>query len=107
MKICCMIKDRTAFDERNLIFVKNYGDEGYGHTYYTWDDGFRELYRCRKCGAYVLKQYSEIHMPDATYIDYFPVEDEADAEEVNRKYNGWTIERDYPYKGVFFTYHDD
>ena len=31
------------------------------------------------------------------YIDYFPVEDEADAQEVKQKYNGWTIERDYRY----------
>lgn len=107
MKICCMIKDRETFDERNLEFVKSYGSGTLDHPFYTWDEGDRTLFRCTKCGAYVLRQYSEIHMPDATYIDYFPVEDEADAEEVNRKYDGWTIEGDYPYKGIFFTYHDD
>ena len=54
-----------------------------------------------------MEQYSEIHMPDSTYIDYFPVRDEKHAEEVNERYNGWTVETDYPYKMIFFTYKDD
>ena len=102
-----MLKGRKTFDERNLKFIKNYGSGSLGHPYHTWDEGDRDLFQCKKCGAYLLRQYSEVHMPDATYIDYFPVEDEADAEEVNRRYDGWSIETDYPYKGIFLTYHDD
>lgn len=28
MKICCMILDRSSFDERNLEFIKDYGSHG-------------------------------------------------------------------------------
>lgn len=107
MKICCMIADEGSFDERNLEFVKYYGSRCNGHDLYTWDEGDRSLYRCRKCGAYILKQYSEIHMPDAIYIDYFPVRDEKHAEELNEKYNGWSIETQYPYRKIFRTYSYD
>ena len=107
MKICCMFEDGAEFTERNLEFVKHYGSKCNGHSLYTWDEGDRSLYRCTKCGAYVLQQYSEVHMPDRIYIDYFPVNDEEDAEEVNRKYDGWSIETDYPYKKIFITKNDD
>ena len=107
MKICCMFKEGAEFHRRNLQLVKYYGSECNGHDLYTWDEGDRTLFRCKECGAYVLEQYSEIHMPDAVYTDYFPVRDEAHAEEINEKYDGWAIERRYPYKKIFFTRHDD
>ena len=107
MKICCMFTDKGSFDRRNLEFIKDYGSECNGHYLHTWDDGGRSLYRCKKCGAYVLKQYSEIHMPDKTYIDYFPVRDQRHAEEVNEKYDGSSIETDYPYEKMFYTYSYD
>ncbi len=107
MKICCMFADEKSFDKRNLELVEYYGSVCNGHSLYTWDEGDRTLYRCKKCGAYVLEQYSEIHMPDKTYVDYFPVRDERHAEEINEKYNGWSIERDYPYKKIFYTFNDE
>lgn len=107
MKICCMFEEGHEFDKANLEFVKNYGSRCGVHYLHTWDEGGRTLFRCTECGGYVMEQYSEIHMPDSTYIDYFPVRDEKHAEEVNEKYNGWTIESDYPYKMIFFTYKDD
>ncbi len=107
MKICCMFADEKSFDKRNLEPVKYYGSVCNGHSLYTWDEGDRTLYRCKKCGAYVLEQCSEIHMPDKAYIDYFPVRDERHAEEINGKYNGWSIERDYPYKKVFYAFDNE
>ncbi|MBO4919482.1 MAG: NUDIX domain-containing protein [Erysipelotrichaceae bacterium] len=107
MKICCMFQDPEKFNEHNLEFIRSYGSTCNGHDLYTWDEGDRSLYRCRKCGAYVLQQYSEIHMPDATYIDYYPVRDDAHAQEVNETYNGWTLETDYPYRGVLKTFKYD
>ncbi|MBR2809716.1 MAG: hypothetical protein IKE33_05830 [Erysipelotrichaceae bacterium] len=107
MKICCMFEDQRSFNERNLEFIEYYGSECNGHSLHTWEEGGRSLYRCKKCGGYVLRQYSEIHQPDKTYIDYFPVRDKNHAKEVNEKYDGWTIERDYPYKKVFYTYSYD
>lgn len=103
MKICCMLQDTEKFDVRNLEYVKDYGSTCNGHDLYTWDEGDRSLYRCKKCGAYILRQYSEIHMPDAIYIDYYPVRDDAHAQEINERYNGWTLETDYPYRGVLKT----
>ncbi len=107
VKICCMFKEGREFDKNNLKFVRNYGSRCNGHDLHTWDEGGRTLLRCSKCGCYVMEQYSEIHMPDSTYIDYFPVRDEKHAEEVNERYNGWTLETDYPYKMIFFTYNYD
>ena len=103
MKFCCMFEKGAEFDRTNLELIKDYGDTFEGVPLYTWDEGGRTLFRCNKCGGYVLEQYSEIHMPDSTYIDYFPVRDESHSEEINRKYDGWTIETKYPYKKIFFT----
>ena len=107
MKVCCMFEDKESFDPGNLEMIRHYGSRCNGHRLYTWDEGDRTLFRCRKCNGYVLKQYSEVHILDHVYIDYFPVRDEAHAEEVNRKYDGWSIETQYPYKKIFFTYHYD
>ncbi|MBQ2510255.1 MAG: NUDIX domain-containing protein [Erysipelotrichaceae bacterium] len=104
MKVCCMFEDEDRFDKRNLELIRSYGSSCNGHRLYTWDEGSRTLYRCEKCGGYVLEQYSEIHMPDSAYIDYYPVRDEVHAEEINRKYDGWSIEARYPFKKIFFTY---
>ena len=107
MKICCMFdEDDSYVAHRNarLECVKNYGDHGYGHDYYVWNEGERYLARCKKCGAYVLVQDHEMHMPDHTYIDYFPVRDAEHAEEVNKKYGGYDIELKYPYKKIFVTF---
>ena len=106
-KICCMFREGQEFDKSNLKFVRNYGSRCNGHELHTWDEGERTLLRCKKCGCFVMEQYSEIHMPDSTYIDYFPVRDEKHAEEVNERYNGWTVETDLPYKMIFFIYKDD
>ena len=107
MKTCCMFEKGQEFDKGNLEFIRNYGSRCNGHSLHTWDEGDRSLFRCRKCGCYVMEQYSEIHMPDRTYIDYIPVRDERHAEEVNDKYDGWSIEREYPYRMVFYTLGDD
>ncbi len=78
--------------------VKDCGSDAYGHPLHTWDDGGRVLARCRKCGGYILIQRSEFHSfsdddGDSYYTDYFPVDSEKEAEELNRRYNGFEIER--------------
>lgn len=107
MKVCHLFADKDSFSERDLEFVKDYGPCCNGHPLYTWDEGDRCLLRCRVCGGYVLRQYSEIHMPDSTYIDYFPVRDDEHAREINERYDGWQIENEYPFKKIFFTYNYD
>lgn len=76
MKICCMLEKEDAnkaFHDSKLDFIKNYG-ERCGNIYLHVDhDGGRTLYKCKKSGAYVLHQWSEIYMIDEFYDDYVPV----------------------------------
>ena len=78
--------------------VEDYGDYAYGHWLHVWDEGGRRLGRCKACGAYILRQKSEYHgwEDDDYYTDWFPVADAAEADELNRLYGGYELERNYP-----------
>ena len=83
----------------NMAIVVNYGDEFEGKTLHTWDAGERVLCRCNLCGGYVLWQDSEFHSftdHDSYYTNVFPVSGEEEAEELNRKWDGWEIEDEFP-----------
>ena len=91
------MKDASeAYRHMDLECVEDYGDFAYGHQLHTWDDGKRLLCRCRACGGYVLVQKSEFHDmadgDDSYYRDLFPVDSPEEAEELNRKYDGFSIE---------------
>ncbi len=93
-----MTEAKDAFEHMDLERVCSYGDRAYGHYLYTWDEGERTLYRCKNCGGYVLIQESEFHSfsgNDSYYSDYFPVESEAEADELNKKYDGFKIETQF------------
>ena len=86
-----------AYKHMELELVEEYGGYAYGHYLYTWDEGERHLCRCKKCGGYVLVQNSEFHSMtgnDSYYRDYFPVGSPEEADELNRKYDGFQIEYD-------------
>lgn len=84
-----------AWEHMEFKIIKDYGGYAYGHNLHTWDEGERLLARCKKCGGYILIQYSEFHgYDDSYYRDYFPVEDEQDAEEKNKMYDGFQLESD-------------
>ena len=89
-----------AWEHMSFEVVEEYGDWMYGHSLHTWDRGERTLFRCRKCGGYVLYQYSEYSDPiscdESCYDDYFPVSGPEEADELNRKYDGFAIEREFP-----------
>lgn len=97
-----MNKHCEAFDMKDPIEAYNhmrpqmiidYGSYAYGHALHTWDCGFRILSRCRTCGGLILIQDSEFHgIDDDDYTDYIPVDSEEDADELNRKYNGYELE---------------
>ena len=62
---------------------------------YRWDDGkkgVRRLARCRKCGAYFLIQAYQLHKfsryKDIKYEDWYPIENEREADKVNMAYTG-------------------
>ena len=77
---------------RNVI---RYGDTQYGKTLHVWDSGERTLCQCMDCEGFVLVQESEFHGwdDDSMYVDYFPVTGEKQADEYNRLYDGFQIER--------------
>ena len=87
-----------AFRHMDREIVKKYGAVFEKNILHIWDDGERILYRCRKCGGYILGQFSEFHGGDDDdyYIDYFPVSGAEEAESINRLYNGETIEEKFP-----------
>lgn len=85
--------------KNNCDRVADYGDMAYGHILHTWDDGNRTLRYCRECKAYIFTQNSEYHGPeDGYYTDIYAVESPEEAEELNKKYNGWDLETDYKSK---------
>ena len=104
-KICAafsMAKASEAYMHilENFEFLKSYGDFAYGHTLYVFDDGKRVLGRCRVCNRLILLQTSEYHSysaenDDSYYSDYYPLEKESDAEELNRLYDGFTLGRKF------------
>ncbi len=98
--ICFEMEDAAqALEHMQCERVQSYGDEAYGHFLYTWDDGERILVRCKRCGGYILIQKSEYHGfsdDDSYYTDYFPVDSPEEADELNRKYDGFAIETNFP-----------
>ncbi len=101
---CCIFSEMEVAEEawehlREYEKIADFGDEAYGHCLYTWDDGKRVLVRCKKCGGYILIQKSEYHGfsdDDSYYTDYFPVDTPEEADELNRNYDGFSIEMEFP-----------
>lgn len=99
---------KAAFDHfyGKWDWIESYGDSAYGHYLHTWDDGERALLRCRKCGGYILLQKSEYHGfsdDDSYYRDYFPVDSPEEVDEINRKYDGSSIETEFPKRYIMWT----
>ncbi|MDD3417605.1 MAG: hypothetical protein EOM11_06315 [Erysipelotrichia bacterium] len=101
---CLFEHDNVEEAEKAMDFetIKEYGDKflnedgSVKHYLHTWDDGERELLRCKKCGAFFIRQDSEYHsFDDSYYTDWFQVESPAMAEKLNEVYNGWQLEQEY------------
>ncbi len=87
-----------AYQHMGTEVIEEYGDR-VGHNWlHTWDEGGRKLLRCRKCGGYILCQFSELHsMEDEDYYsDSFQVSGPEEARNLNRMYDGYKIETDFP-----------
>ncbi len=102
---CCIFEFENieeAIKSMDFEFIKGYEDKfinkdgSIKHYLHTWDDGERRLIRCKRCGAYFLRQDSEFHgFDDSDYMDWFQVESPNAAEKLNEMLNGWEIERKY------------
>lgn len=83
MLTCCTLLEadaQTAGDGMAVETVRDYGDGKH-----MFDDGWRRLFRCRKCGCLMLAQHSEFHgfEDDDCYTDYFPVASAAEADRIH------------------------
>ncbi len=94
----CIVFDiqnpNEAYNHMDLAPIIQYGKSAYNHPLHVWDDGERYLCKCKNCGGYVLVQESEYHGidDDDYYIDYIKVENPEEADEINKKYSGSTLE---------------
>lgn len=101
-KACIAFQMERAEDAMKHLFSKarivaRYGDRFEGNWLHTWDEGERILYHCETCGGYFMLQSSEFHgREDDYYLDYFPVTGPKEAEELNRRWDGWQIEDKFP-----------
>ncbi|MBR1822103.1 MAG: hypothetical protein IJ769_10830 [Clostridia bacterium] len=94
---------KTAWNHMQFEILEDYGDYAYGHFLHTWDAGKRMLAKCKNCGGYILIQKSEFHSfsdDDSYYTDYFPVSGSLAAAELNRKHDGFQIEREFPLRFI-------
>lgn len=83
-----------------LEIVERFGGRCNGHDLYMYDEGRRLLLRCPECDALVLHQVSIYHNycsdPDDQYYDaYFSVGSREEAVELNEKYDGFQIYKEF------------
>lgn len=85
--------------------LTDYGDCANGRRLHTWDEGRRMLAVCKNCGGYILIQESEYHgvESDGYYVDWFPVSSSEEAEMLNRRYDGFAIETEFPARYLCMT----
>lgn len=76
----------------------------YGKGEFVGSEGYRHLGRCPKCGGFLLVQRSELHGDvDDYYADFFSVNGPADADAINDKFDGESIEEKFPMKYLIET----
>lgn len=81
MKNCCVFNENEEkfLNNKDFTVVKKYGEVD------APDDGARSLLKCNRCGSLFLYQWIEWN--DCYYDTYIQVKDEAEADELNEKYN--------------------
>ena len=93
--------------KNNWEVIEDYGDYKYDHSLHTFDSGKRVLGKCKECDQLILLQESEYHSfsdkPDSYYDDYFPVSSKEEADELNKKYDGFKIETEFNNKWLCVT----
>ncbi len=109
MNICKAFKMNDKIEQYNhlsqLVKLEEFGDYCNGHYLHTWDDGHRCLCKCPECDALILIQISEFHgYDDSYYKDYFAVSSREEAVSLNKKYDGWQIEKEYDGKRIYRTF---
>lgn len=104
-RLCCAfdMKDPAmAYRALDVEVVARFGDRCKAedgsvlHWNYEWDEGYRELVRCCRCGALLIHQHDERHgfgREDDCMDDWLPVESEEEAMEANRSFAGGSLQR--------------
>ena len=94
------MKECKAFQMSNpknaLEHIRNNFEGIKKYDLYQFDDGYRIFGKCKECNSYILIQSNEYHSfsdgEDSYYKDYFPVKNEEEVEELNKRYGGLSIE---------------
>lgn len=91
---------------QGLEYVESFGKQCNGHDLYMYDEGARVLKRCPECDALILHQMSDYHNycgnPDDQYYDaYFSVGSREEAIELNEKYDGYQIYKEFKGPHIF------
>ena len=116
---CCLfarVENGEWVDRRDFEWVEDYdGEKDLSTTstvqrrpplFFAYDDGCRELVKCKKCGALFLHVHSEswynfdwgAHCSD-DYDEYYPVDNREEALVYNERYNVWELM--HRYKGPY------
>ena len=96
MKDCCK---STCEDVKKYDPKPKNSDGSIKWFLYRWDDGkngCRKLVRCRECGSFYLVQCYKLNKfsnnSDILYEDWYAVDNEAQADLLNRNYTGVQLE---------------
>jgi len=106
--MCCIFSENSpeaAMKKLHWAKVEEYGSFAHGHSLHTWDSGERFLARCSSCEKLLLIQDSEYSDPftwkDDDYRDIYPVKSVEEAEEINKQYDGFSLERELARRALF------
>ncbi len=82
-----------ALSHMDKELVEDYGGFCNDHYLYIGDDGKRLLYKCKRCGGFILAQCYEVfgEFDDEYFVDYFPVSGQEEAADLNERYDGHQI----------------
>lgn len=96
-----MTDAQAAYEHlRDYKVVRHYGEGQPGGSWlFVGSEGYRHLGRCPKCGGFILVQRSECHGEvDDYFADFFPVNGPLEAESINARFDGESIEQAFPTK---------
>ncbi len=105
MKECKAFQMSDA--NKALEHIKNNFKEIKKYDLYQFDDGYRSFGICEECKTYILIQLNEYHSfadeDDSYYKDYFPVNNEEEVKELNKKYGNKSLENVINRKSIVVT----
>ena len=87
----------AALSHMEKELVEDFGELCNNHYLYIGDEGKRLLYKCKRCGGYILAQCYELYGDDEDeyFVDYFPVTCVEEAKDLNLRFDGYQIKEHF------------